>query len=227
MVGGVAGVLTKDEHGAGANDACQVVGGIGPVCRAVEPPEETDARWHLEGTLHDVGPLRHVDGLAERDALCEFDGLFQACDRCRRSAGIQIVSKGRRRKEDGTGEIAIDAISVGITVVARIVRFPDGSRASEEPEEAGLTVQRQRHPIGGARPSWCLRHRPPDRGFGVWAGDLDPESKVGPRPAEFDAALSGERLDRGLNGQSCVAGQKGENGEQLRSNTRDGMGHGK
>jgi hypothetical protein len=152
--------------------------------------------------------------------------MFEACDWCRRSAGIQIVSKGRRRKEDGTGEIAIYAISVGITVVARIVRFPDGSRASEEPEEAGLIVQRQRHPIGGARPCGRLRHRPPDRGFGIWAGDFDPESKVRPRPAEFDAALLGERLDRWLNGQSGVAGQKGENGEYLRSNARDGMGHG-
>jgi hypothetical protein len=116
--------------------------------------------------------------LSERDALGEFDRMFEARDWSRGSTGIQVVPERGRCEEDGAREVAIDAISVGVPIVARIVGFPHGARASEEPEEAAVAVQCHRHPVGIARLCGCFRDRSPDRGIGIRAGDLDPEPKV-------------------------------------------------
>jgi hypothetical protein len=148
VVGGVPRVITEDQHGAGSHDARQVVGGVGPVGRAVEPPEQADTRGHSKRAVQDIGPLRHVDGLPERDALGEFNGVLEARDWSVGGPGIQVVTKWRGCEEDGAREVPIDAIAVGISVVARVVRFPNGARASEEPEEASVAVQRKGHPIG-------------------------------------------------------------------------------
>jgi hypothetical protein len=167
VIRAIPGIVTKDEDGARSHDAGGIVGGVRPVGRPVEPPKQADAWGHSQGAVEDIGALRHVDRLPERDALSEFDGMLQGCNRGSGGAGIAVVAKRRRGQEDGAAEVAIDAVPVGVSEVAGVVRFAGNARASEEPEKTAVAVQRNGHPVGVAEFRCRFRDRLPDRALRI------------------------------------------------------------
>jgi hypothetical protein len=201
VIRAIPGIVTKDEDGARSHDAGGIVGGVRPVGRPVEPPKQADAWGHSQGAVEDVGALRHVDRLPERNALSEFDGMLQGCDRGSGGAGIAVVAKRRRRKEDGAAEVAVDAVPVGIPVVARVVRFAGGARASEQPEETAVAVQRNGHPVLTAGLHGSLTDRLPSLGLRTCTERLDPIAEIAVWPGEFNASPLLDEAKRGGFGQ--------------------------
>jgi hypothetical protein len=114
---------------------------------------------------------------------------------------VPVVSERWRRKEDGPRELAIDAVPVGVSEVARVVRFAGDARASEEPEKTAVAVQRNGHPVLTAGLHGSLTDRLPSLGLRTCTESLDPIARIAVWPGEFHASPLLDEAKRGGFGQ--------------------------
>jgi hypothetical protein len=139
--------------------------------------------------------------LPQRDAFSEFDRVTKGSHGRIGGTRVPVVSERWRRKEDGPRELAIDAVPVGIPVVARVVRFAGGARASEQPEETAVAVQRNGHPVLTAGLHGSLTDRLPSLGLRTCTERLDPIAQIAVWPGEFNASPLLDEAKRGGFGQ--------------------------